>query len=76
VRIRVKDFFVSEVINKNFQCAFFDNISVTHVFILSKSSGLQRKHPPPPPPNRAVQGVGEKWIFFPISAALVMAMKQ
>jgi hypothetical protein len=33
------------------------------MFLLSKSSGLPRKHPLPPPPYRAVQGVGEKLIF-------------
>jgi hypothetical protein len=38
-------------------------ISLKLTFLLSKFSGLQRKTPSAPSPHRAVQGVGEKWIF-------------
>jgi hypothetical protein len=46
-------------------------IEVELTVLLSKSSGLQRKHhlPAPPTPHQqgCVQGVGEKWIFSSFS---------
>jgi hypothetical protein len=48
-----------------------DNLSVTHIFI-KKIFSVPEEAPPSPHPT----GVGENWIFHPLAAALVMAMKQ
>jgi hypothetical protein len=66
--------FFSEVFNKNviFNVLLMI-ILVLLPFLLSKSSGFQRSTPlpPPAPPQRALQGVGEKWIFSSSSRSFV-----
>jgi hypothetical protein len=43
----------------SFSVCFDDNLSVIHVFIKQ----IFRAVALAPPPHRAVQGVGEKWLF-------------
>jgi hypothetical protein len=57
----------------SFQRAFDDNVSV---ILLSKSSGLQRKHPLPRSFHSAVQGREGCGSFQPETVGFVMALKQ
>jgi hypothetical protein len=50
-------FFCARGIKNTFSMRF--DYNEIHVFVLSKPSGLQRKHPPPYPlPHSVMQGVG------------------
>jgi hypothetical protein len=60
----LRNLFVSEVFNKNVIFSVLLIIEVELTNLLSKSSGLQRKHPlPPPPQGCAVGGVVDLFIL-------------
>jgi hypothetical protein len=65
-----KTFFVSGVFPKtSFSMSFLnDNLSEMRVFLLSESSGLQRKHPPPTRSPRSVQQVGQQGLFSALTS--------
>jgi hypothetical protein len=48
---------------RNFQRAFDENLSVTHVFIKQIFRTADKAPSFPAPPHSAAQGVGYKWIF-------------
>jgi hypothetical protein len=62
----------------NFQYAFDDNLSVTHVFIKQIFRAVAPAPPFPLPPQGCAvcRGWGRSGCFRPLAAALVMAMMQ